>query len=349
MGEIVPLGTLETSSLEDLAKRILEIEKQSKENSLIELLKGKWLIGKEISVSRVKQEELTFRKLEALTGIDHVELFRDVKFYQSFPEGGYPIQSWRRFNEKESRKITGNGKVSETMNYWDVVGYNPFVGCNFNCAYCKPTFKRQVARRKNKCLKCGTYEPHYHPERLGKIPSGYETIAVCQSGDISFCEDNFLKEIVSTTLKERYLDPTSFCNFFWQSKNPKTFERIISLLNNAENAYLLTTLETNIDKGYEKWSKAPLPSKRYQDFLSLDWPRKIVTVEPVMSFDMTLLDWILDIKPKAVYIGMNSRPKDLKGFLDLEPEGQEIPDLISGLRQKGIQVLLKSFHMGFKP
>ena len=67
-----------------------------------------------------------------------------------------------------------------------------------------------------------------------------------------------------------------------------------------------------------------------------------------MAFDTTLLDWILDINPKAFYMGMNSRPtsRNLKGFP--EPKGQEIIGLMSGLHGKGIQVLLKSFHMGFQ-
>lgn len=46
-----------------------------------------------------------------------------------------------------------------------------------------------------------------------------------------------------------------------QSKTPSCFQKYLSFL--PENTYLLTTLETNRDEGYEKISKAPKPSERY--------------------------------------------------------------------------------------
>ena len=53
----------------------------------------------------------------------------------------------------------------------------------------------------------------------------------------------------------------------WQSSRPKSI--------------LLTTLETNRDKGYKAISKAPPPSVRYEQFRALKYPRKVVTIEPV--------------------------------------------------------------------
>lgn len=55
---------------------------------------------------------------------------------------------------------------------------------------------------------------------------------------------------------------------------------------------------------------APPPSKRYRQFLDLDYPRKIVTIEPVMDFDLDIFAaWLVAIAPELVYLGFNSRPK----------------------------------------
>src|ERR1017187_8461137 len=55
---------------------------------------------------------------------------------------------------------------------------------------------------------------------------------------------------------------------------------------------------------------APPPSKRYPQFLDPDYPRKIVTIEPVMDFDLDIFAaWLVAIAPALVYLGFNSRPK----------------------------------------
>ena len=62
--------------------------------------------------------------------------------------------------------------------------------------------------------------------------------------------------------------------------------------------------------GYEAISSAPPPSERYRQFLALEYPRKIVTVEPVMDFDVDVFaSWIINIKPELVYLGLNSKTK----------------------------------------
>ena len=91
-----------------------------------------------------------------------------------------------------------------------------------------------------------------------------------------------------------------------------------------------------------KISKAPKPSKRYKDFLALKWDKKIVTIEPILDFDLeTFLEWILSIKPKAVFIGYNSRPRAVELP---EPEKKKTWQLIHSLEEKGIQVLKKEMR-----
>ncbi|MBE3140799.1 MAG: hypothetical protein IMZ61_02075 [Planctomycetes bacterium] len=195
--------------------------------------------------------------------------------------------------------------------YEGVMTWNPLKGCGFSCTYCVPTFQRQAKRQKHNCMKCYNFEPHEHPERLTKIPNA-KTVFVCGNGDISFCDDYFLRQIVLATAKK--LKTT----FYWQSKNPATLSRVTATLREFVepllcNHIMVTTLETNRDKDYHLISKAPPPTDRAYDFMRLPWHRKIVTIEPIMDFDHNeFMRIILDIKPELVYIGYNSKPGAVK-------------------------------------
>jgi hypothetical protein len=72
--------------------------------------------------------------------------------------------------------------------------------------------------------------------------------------------------------------------FYWQTKNPACLSQYVDFF--PENTVLLTTIETNRDAGYREISKAPLPTQRYEDFLNVKWPRKIITIEPILDFDI---------------------------------------------------------------
>jgi hypothetical protein len=135
-------------------------------------------------------------------------------------------------------------------------------------------------------------------------------------------------------------DETKDRIWFMQSKNPKCLEKYIEFL--PENTYLLTTLETNRDIGYGEISKAPKPSQRYNDFLGLEWNKKMVTVEPILDFDLdTFVDWIVSISPKAVFIGYNSHPNKVPLP---EPEKKKTWQLIHILEECRIQVLKKEMR-----
>jgi hypothetical protein len=99
---------------------------------------------------------------------------------------------------------------------------------------------------------------------------------------------------------------------------------------------LVTTLETNRDEGYKAISKAPVPSKRCEQFRKMDYPRKVVTIEPVMDFDTEIFfSWILDIKPEYVWLGFNSHPKQV--HLP-EPSKEKVVEFMGRLRAERIEV-----------
>jgi hypothetical protein len=110
---------------------------------------------------------------------------------------------------------------------------------------------------------------------------------------------------------------------------------------------LLTTLETNRDAGYSEFSNAPSPSERYRQFLDLDYPRKVVTVEPIMDFDLeTFTEWIFKLEPEYVWLGYNSRPRQVQLP---EPSTGKFRELVRILELAGIPVRLKEVRHPLNP
>ena len=108
----------------------------------------------------------------------------------------------------------------------------------------------------------------------------------------------------------------------------------------------MTTLETNIDEGYRNISKAPLPSERFRDFLDLDYPRKVVTIEPVMDFCLDgFVDWMVQLKRQDsleyVWFGFNSKPKQVQLP---EPTIEKAQTFVDKIIQNGIEVRGKSLR-----
>lgn len=221
--------------------------------------------------------------------------------------------------------------------YENAKTWSPFKGCAFDCLYCVPTFKRQAKRQKHNCHLCYEYVPHEHHERLGKIPNS-EIVFVCGNGDVAFCRPEFMDQIVAAIMRRnlRHTKQT----YYLQSKRPEVFRRLLPDL--PPNVTLVTTLETNRDAGYAAVSKAPPPSERYLQFLTLDWPRKVVTIEPVMDFDLVpFVTMLRQLNPDYVWLGFNSHPKSVQLP---EPTEDEVRDLIKQLGYFAIPVRGKTLR-----
>jgi len=221
--------------------------------------------------------------------------------------------------------------------------HNPAVGCRFNCVYCIPSFQRQLKRvaRHIGCEKCYTYEPHYHPERIKKIPSA-PTIFVFGTGDISFYDSSFVRLVLKAIDEHR---PRMKKTYYFQSKDPIVFNRYLDWFKeNRDKVTLLTTLETNRDRGYRHISGAPLPSKRFQDFLDIDYDKKVLTIEPVLDFDVgAFLDMILKLKfrnqLRYVWFGFDSKNCGLP-----EPSIEKAQELVDELQSYNIEVRGKTLR-----
>jgi len=188
---------------------------------------------------------------------------------------------------------------------------------------------------KGGCTFCSTYEPHYHPERLGRIPSS-PTVFVYGTGDIEFCHPNFVRRTFAAIDGHR---PRMVKTYYFQSKNPACFNQYLDwFLENQDKVILLTTLETNRDAGYGRISRAPKPSARFKDFLELDYPRKVVTIEPVLDFDLDIfVDWMLRLKEQGtleyVWFGYDSKNCGLP-----EPSGENAQNFVDALCSNGIEI-----------
>ncbi len=215
--------------------------------------------------------------------------------------------------------------------YENTQTWNPFKGCLYNCLYCKPSFQAQAKRQMHNCTQCYNYVPHTHEDRLGKIPSE-KIVFVCGNSDISFCDPDFTRRIINAIKSHNVRRPDK--TYFFQSKKPKYFEQFLK--DFPENVILLTTLETNRDEGYSEIAKAPLPSDRYQQLINLNYPRKVLTIEPVLDFDLEIFSrWILNLNPEYVWLGYNSRPKQVNLP---EPSKDKLLELINIIHSNGIKI-----------
>lgn len=226
--------------------------------------------------------------------------------------------------------------MTKNKMYPETKTWNPAVGCHFNCIYCRYTFQGILRRfQGKKCNGCKTYIPHYHPERLERFPATkYKNIFMFGNGDIS-C---YNRDFVITALQniscrmEKYPDIT----LFLQSKDPQCFHQYLIYL--PENTVLITTLETNRNITNDI-SRAPDPIMRYNAFREVDWSRKIITIEPIMNFDHDIfLSWIIDIFPESIYLGYNSKPKQVQLP---EPSKSKFIKFYLALRHHNFDVVIK--------
>ena len=219
-----------------------------------------------------------------------------------------------------------------TRMYDNVKTWNPFVGCLHSCSYC---YGRRISKRqKHRCAKCYSFEPHLHPERLTRNFKEGETFFVSSMGDISFATPDEMEQIMDVIWN--YPKTT----FMIQSKRQDAF--LYGRLHPYPNNCIFgTTIETNRDTS--KISKAPLPFLRKAWMASpLVHPRKHVTIEPIMKFDLdVMVGWIREINPEFVYVGYNNL--DSKNFHLPEPSLKETLRLIEEL-EKITEVRRKSIR-----
>jgi DNA repair photolyase len=191
-----------------------------------------------------------------------------------------------------------NGKmfklVSET--------WNPITGCLYDCKYC---WARDLALTKLK--KSQRYQNGFKPSFNEK-----EFRVKFFKGDLIFVSDmgDLFGSFVESSWIEKVLDRIAVfpeADFLLLTKNPIRYHEFINKM--PKNVILGTTIETNIDRIIKEHlvSKAPLPTKRFEAMKNLEWDRKMVSIEPILEFDLDILSsWIENIQPFLVYVGYDN-------------------------------------------
>jgi DNA repair photolyase len=184
--------------------------------------------------------------------------------------------------------------------------WNPVTGCLYNCNYC---WARQLATTKlrNSHRYSNGFKPMLNDTEFCVKFSKGDFVFVSDMGDLfgNFIPSSWIEQVLAHTK----LFPNTY--FLFLTKNPSRYHEFI--LEMPEKAILGVTIETNKDHIlYEDKSKAPLPTERYMAMREIDWDKKMVSIEPVLDFDLELMSrWIEDILPFLVYIGYDNYANQL--------------------------------------
>jgi len=203
--------------------------------------------------------------------------------------------------------------------YKDFKSWNPYVGCYHRCKYCEVSFQRQAKRQRKVCELCYKYIPHFHPERLNKVPSS-KNIFACSMGDIRFAKIDWIEQILNVIGKHKNK------KFYLQTKAPEIFVLMLDRFKLPNNLYLGITAETDMDTSLI--SKAPRPTFRLDIFSNIDYKKKYITVEPILKFNHSFLQLIEQCEPEFVYIGYETH-----GLRLIEPKLEDTLKLIEGLAE----------------
>ncbi len=207
--------------------------------------------------------------------------------------------------------------------------WNPISGCQFNCVYCwareLALTKLKNARRYSKGFRPSLNETEFN----AKFGKG-DLIFVSDMGDMfgEFVPDNWIRKVLD---KIRQLPDA---DFLFMTKNPR---RYLSLLPHIpKNTILGATIETTEDEivQTDKISIAPPPTERYQAMKELEWDRKIISIEPILDFNLgSFINWVEDIDPFIVYVGYDNYCHKLR-----EPTLKKTTELLNSLPDTSLAI-----------
>jgi DNA repair photolyase len=157
-----------------------------------------------------------------------------------------------------------------------------------------------------------------------------DLIFVCDMGDMfaDFIPDEWIKRVLDHTRRFPEAD------FLYMTKNPVRYLELLPYI--PQNTILGATIETTDDEivQTDKVSNAPPPSHRYKAMKTLDWSRKIVSIEPILDFDLSIFSrWIKEIKPLIVFVGYDNYCHKLR-----EPTLTQTNELLSVLSETSLVI-----------
>jgi len=216
-----------------------------------------------------------------------------------------------------SRMFHVGGEVLKT--------WNVFVGCKFQCTYCNAR-NAALTRLKHSPRYQDGFSPHLVEGELSRKFKPDSFVFVGYMGDVAWAKPEE-RELI---LQRVYLSLGT--RFLFQSRNPHIFNS--TDWPKLSNIYYGTTIETNRDY---RLSHAPTPFERYHSFSMLKHPHKLVSIEPIMDFDLdVMLGWMKEIKSAIIQVGADNYHNRLP-----EPHWDKVEALLKGLREICPQVVEK--------
>lgn len=212
--------------------------------------------------------------------------------------------------------------------------WNPIVGCKHLCTYC---WAMRLANGKLRHLtqyRDGFDKPKLVMSAFSRKFKPGDFVFVSDMGDMwgNWVPRDWILRVLY------YIRRYPRSTFLFLTKNPARYHEFLGDM--PKNVVLGATIETNRDMLTAEISRAPPPSERYHAMRTLPWPRKLISMEPILDFDHEiLLKWVLDIRPELVYIGYDNYNNRLR-----EPSLEKTKRLIEDLLRHGIRVETKTLR-----
>lgn len=179
--------------------------------------------------------------------------------------------------------------------------WNPVIGCLHNCSYCWA--KRFALERLSNTEKYKNgFAPKLAESELNKRFRN-QFVFVSDMGDLfgEWAPKEWILRVIEATRNS----PSS--DFLFLTKNPSRYKEFVNLCR--KNIFLGATIETNRSNDF---SKAPPVAERARAMIDLSYPRKFISIEPIMDFDLEIFaKWIENIAPIQVSVGYDNYHNNL--------------------------------------
>ena len=196
--------------------------------------------------------------------------------------------------------------------------WNPVIGCLHNCSYC---WARDLAE--NRLNHMEKYKDGFKPKLVEyelKKKFKDKFVFAVDMGDLfgEWVPSEWILKVLDAIQQS----PRSY--FLFLTKNPKRYFEFLDAF--PKNLVLGATIETN--RQYPV-SVAPPTVERFKAMSNLPWKNKLISVEPIMDFDLEeLVQWMNKIQPTTVYIGYDNYGNKLP-----EPSMDKTQTLVAELEQ----------------